>query len=192
MIHETASVSTDAHVGEGTRVWHQVQIREGAVIGVDCIIGKDVYIDRGVIIGDRVKIQNRVSLFVGVTIEDNVYIGPHVTFTNDRYPRAVNADGTPKSEDDWRLEHTLVREGASIGAGAIILPGITIDRWAMIGAGAVVTHGVPEQGLVTGIPARIVGYVCTCGHSLQDSGDTWQCATCGKSYNLGTVTADHP
>lgn len=190
MIHPTADVSTDARIGAGTRIWNEAQVREGAVIGSDCILGKGVYVDRDVIVGDRVKIQNRASLFRGVTIENNVYIGPHVSFTNDKRPRAVNAEGSLSSDDDWDPEHTLVREGASIGAGAIVLPGLTIDRWAMIGAGAVVTRGVPEHAVVVGNPARVVGYVCTCGQRLKNDGDdAWRCASCDKTYELGTVEA---
>lgn len=189
MIHPTADVSTDAKIGSGTRVWNEAQIREGAVLGNDCIIGKGVYIDTGVEVGNRVKIQNRASLYRGVVIEDAVYIGPHVTFTNDRYPRSTNEDGSLKGDDDWEAEHTLVREGASIGAGAVILPGLTIDRWAMVGAGAVVTSGVPEHGLVFGNPATMRGYVCTCGRHLRDEGAVWRCTKCGKTYELGAVRA---
>ena len=188
MIHPTADVAPEARIGEGTRIWHQAQVREGAVVGAQCNIGKGVYIDRDVIVGDRVKIQSRASLYRGVTIENNVYIGPHVSFTNDRYPRAVNADGTPKGDGDWLLERTLVREGASIGAGAVILPGVTIGRWALVGAGAVVTRDVPEQALVTGNPARLSGHVCTCGRPLSREGKAWRCAACGRSYQLEAAT----
>ena len=190
MIHPTADVSTDARIGAGTRIWNNVQVREGAIVGNDCVLGKDVYVDRDVVVGDRVKIQNGVSLYRGVTIENNVYVGPHVSFTNDKHPRAVNADGSVKSDDDWDAEHTLVREGASIGAGAVVLPGLTIDRWAMVGAGAVVTRGVPEHAIVVGNPAAVIGYACTCGRRLKSDGDdSWRCSSCGKTFNLGTVEA---
>src|SRR3990172_3281127 len=132
MIHRTADVSPDARIGPGTRIWHEAQVREGAVIGAGCNVGKGAYIDRDVVVGDRVKIQNRASLYRGVTVEDDVYIGPHVSFTNDRYPRAVNPDGTAQTDADWELVPTLVRKGASIGAGAVILPGVTVGRWAMV------------------------------------------------------------
>ncbi len=184
MIHSTADVSIEAKIGSGTRVWHEAQIRERAVVGSDCVIGKGVYIDRDVIVGSRVKIQNRASLFRGLTVEDGAYIGPHVSFANDRHPRAVNADGSPKDDGDWDVEPTLVREGASIGAGAIILPGLTIGRWAMVGAGAVVTHDVPDQALVIGNPARIAGYACTCGRTLKQDGDTWRCAACDATFQF--------
>lgn len=189
MIHPTADVAPEARIGAGTRIWHQAQVREGAVVGAHCNIGKGVYIDRDVVVGDRVKIQNRASLYRGVTVEDGVYIGPHVSFTNDRYPRAVNPDGAPKTDDDWSVEPTLVREGASIGAGAVVLPGVTIGRWAMIGAGAVVTRDVPDHALATGNPARVTGRVCVCGRPLAREGDAWRCAACGRSYTFEPVEA---
>ncbi len=189
MIHPTADVSTDAKIGEGTRVWSEAQIREGVTVGKDCILGKGVYLDTDVVVGDRVKIQNRASLFRGLTVENGVYIGPHVSFTNDRYPRAVNQDGSPKTDDDWQLENTLVREGASIGAGAIILPGLTIGAWAVVGAGTVVTRDVPDQALVTGNPAEIQGYVCTCGRPVEHDGERWQCASCGETFDFEPAKA---
>jgi len=184
MIHPSADVSPEARIGRGTRVWHEAQVREGAVVGADCVLGKGVYIDREVVLGDRVKVQNRASLFRGVTVEDGVYIGPHVTFANDRYPRAVNRDGTAQSDDDWSLEPTLVREGASIGAGAVVLPGVTIGRWAMVGAGAVVTRDVPDHTLVSGNPARARGFVCVCGRPLERDGRDWRCPACERTYQF--------
>jgi acetyltransferase-like isoleucine patch superfamily enzyme len=189
MIHPTADVAPEARIGAGTRIWHQAQVREGAVVGAQCNIGKGVYIDRDVVVGDRVKIQNRASLYRGLTVEDGVYIGPHVSFTNDRYPRAVNPDGAPKTDDDWPAEPTLVREGASIGAGAVVLPGVTIGRWALVGAGAVVTRDVPEHALVTGNPARVTGRVCVCGRPLAREGEAWRCIACGRRYQLEPVGA---
>ncbi|MCH7698032.1 MAG: N-acetyltransferase [Chloroflexi bacterium] len=189
MIHPTADVSTDAKIGQGTRVWSEAQVREGAAIGKDCILGKGVYIDTDVVVGDRVKIQNRASLFRGLTVENGVYIGPHVSFTNDRYPRAVNADGSPKTDDDWELERTLVREGASIGAGAIVLPGLTIGAWAVVGAGTIVTRDVPDQALVTGNPAEIQGYVCTCGRPVEHDGERWHCKACGLTFDFEPAEA---
>jgi acetyltransferase-like isoleucine patch superfamily enzyme len=141
-------------------------VREGAHIGANCVLSKDVYIDTDVKIGNNVKIQNGVSIYHGVTLEDGVFCGPHCIFTNDKKPRAINSDGTLKSADDWVLSPTLVRTGAAIGAGAIIVCGITIGRWAMIGAGAVVTRDVPDYGLVYGNPARLYGFVCACGAKL--------------------------
>lgn len=158
-IHSSAEVSLEADIGYGTSIWNNCQIRGAVIIGRDCIIGKDVYIDNGVIIGDNVKIQNGVSLYEGVELGDGVFCGPHCVFTNDKHPRAVNLDGTLKGANDWIVSKTIIRKGASIGAGAVIVCGIVIGEWAMIGAGAVVTKDVPSFGLVYGNPARLVGYV---------------------------------
>jgi acetyltransferase-like isoleucine patch superfamily enzyme len=166
-VHPTADVSPHAVIGEGTRIWQQCQIRENVVIGQDCNISKGVYIDPDVRIGNNVKIHNYVSIYRGVVLEDGVFCGPHCVFTNDHLPRAVNPDGTIKTIDDWVCTATLVREGASIGANATIVCGVTIGRWAMVGAGAVVTHDVPDYGLVYGNPARLHGFVCPCGARLR-------------------------
>jgi UDP-2-acetamido-3-amino-2,3-dideoxy-glucuronate N-acetyltransferase len=167
-IHPTAEVSPDAQVGAGTRIWRQAHIREYARIGEQCNIGKGVYIDAHVHIGSNVKIQNHTSIFEGVTLEDGVFIGPHVCFTNDLAPRAITPDGRLKSADDWTITPTLVRYGASIGAGAVIVCGITIGTFALVGAGAVVTRNVPPHALVFGNPARQHGYVCRCARRLSE------------------------
>ena len=184
-VHPTAEVSPDAHIGAGTRIWRQAHVREGAIIGAECNIGKGVYIDEGVQIGSRVKIQNHVSVFAGVTLEDGVFVGPHVCFTNDLFPRAINPDGTLKSADDWTITSTLVKYGASLGAGSIIRCGITIGQFALIGAGAVVTHDVPAHALVLGNPARQRGYVCLCARPLldvheKDGALVGVCKVCGE------------
>ncbi len=185
-IHPTADVSASAQIGEGTRVWHEAQVREGARIGRECILGKGVYIDRDVVVGDRCKLQNRASLFHGVTLEDGVFVGPHAVFANDRFPRAVNPDGSLKSDDDWDEEPVMVRQGASVGAGAVVLPGVTIGAWAMVGAGAVVAGDVPAHAIVKGNPARIGGWACTCGRPLRISeAREWHCALCGRSFQVG-------
>jgi UDP-2-acetamido-3-amino-2,3-dideoxy-glucuronate N-acetyltransferase len=168
-IHPTADVSPQATIGAGTKIWNHCQVREGATIGQNCVLSKGVYIDQGVQIGNNVKIQNGISVYHGVILEDGVFCGPHCVFTNDRLPRAINPDGSPKAADDWVLSQTLVRSGASIGAHATIVCGVTIGRWAMVGAGAVVTRDVPDHGLVFGNPARLHGFVCPCGHKLVDS-----------------------
>jgi UDP-2-acetamido-3-amino-2,3-dideoxy-glucuronate N-acetyltransferase len=165
-IHPSAEVSDTAQIGDGTSIWHQSQVRPDAVIGRNCILGKGVYVDTGVKLGDNVKIQNYVSVFHGVCVEDGVFIGPHVCFTNDMNPRAINPDGSLKLADDWVLSETLVKYGSSIGANSTIRCGITLGEWSMIGAGSVVTASVPAYGLVYGNPARIRGFVCPCGHKL--------------------------
>ncbi len=178
-IHPSADVSRDATLGAGGRVWHEAQVREGAAIGEECVIGKGVYVDAGVRLGARCKVQNYACLYAGLTLEDGVFVGPGVIFTNDRLPRAVNADGSPKGEGDWTLARSLVREGASLGAGAVVLPGLTIGRWALVAAGALVTRDVPDHGLAAGSPARIGGWVCRCGARLD--GDL-RCTACDRRY----------
>jgi len=178
-IHETADVSDAAHIDEGTSIWHQAQVREGARIGRNCIIGKGSYIDAGVEVGDNVKVQNYVSIYHGVVLEDGVFCGPHCVFTNDKHPRAINPDGSLKAADEWTLSETRVRTGAAIGANAVIVCGITVGTWAMIGAGTVVTRDVPDHGLVWGNPARLMGFVCSCGERLpreRGKGRTFDCA----------------
>lgn len=167
-IHSTAEVSEKASIGEGTSIWHQAQVREGVTIGERCIIGKGVYIDAGVKIGRHVKIQNYVSVFHGVTLEDGVFVGPHVCFTNDLRPRAINPDGSLKAAEDWTLSLTRIGYGAALGANSTIRCGITIGAWAMVGSGSVVTGDVPDYGLVWGNPARLHGFVCTCGERLKE------------------------
>ncbi len=149
-------------------IWHHAQVREKARIGKNCIISKGVYIDAGVVLEDNVKVQNYVSIYHGVIIEDGVFIGPHVCFTNDLFPRAVNPDGTLKTADDWTVVETRIRRGASIGANSTIRCGVTIGEWAMVGAGSVVTRDVPPYGLVYGNPARLHGFVCPCGARLRE------------------------
>lgn len=182
-IHQTAFVSEKASIGEGTSIWNQSQIREDVKIGTNCIFGKDVYVDFGVSIGDNVKIQNGVSVYHGVTIESGVFVGPGAIFTNDMRPRAINPDGTIKSADDWEVSHTKISYGASIGAGAVILP-VVIGRFALVGAGSVVTKNVPDHAMVVGNPARQVGYVCKCGVSLMESGGTYSCPACHETYQF--------
>ena len=171
-IHPTAEVSERAEIGAGTAIWHQAQVREGARIGRNCIIGKGSYVDTGVVLGDKVKVQNYVSIYQGVVLEDGVFCGPHCVFTNDRRPRAINPDGALRSADDWTMSETWVRTGAAIGANAVIICGVTVGAWAMIGAGAVVTRDVPDHGLVWGNPARLMGFVCSCGDRLTADQET--------------------
>jgi UDP-2-acetamido-3-amino-2,3-dideoxy-glucuronate N-acetyltransferase len=178
MIHPTAEVSSQAKVGLGTKIWHQAHVRERSMIGTNCILGKDVYVDIDVVIGDNVKIQNGALIYHGSTLEDGVFIGPHACLTNDRFPRSINSEGNLKTENDWEVEPVLVRYGASIGAGAIVIGGATIGRFAMVAAGAVVTRDVPDHGLVMGVPAYLVGYVCHCGQRLELIKGSWRCPEC--------------
>ena len=194
-IHPTADVSPQAQIGEGTLIWHQAQVREGVSIGAQCIIGKGVYIDADVVIGARVKIQNYACLYHGAHLEDGVFVGPHVCLTNDKHPRAITPDGELKGATDWEVGEVWVREGASLGAMSVILPGVTIGRFALVGAGAVVTANVPDYGLVMGNPARLVGFVCRCGSrlALQERGTAeaqMACTACGSAYALPLTEYD--
>ncbi len=173
-VHPTALVEDGAVVGPGTRIWHRSHVRSGSRIGADCSIGFSVYVDTSVVVGDRCKIQNHADLFRGVTLEDEVFIGPSVTFSNDRYPRATS--------EAWEVVPTVVRQGASIGANATVVCGVDIGRWATVGAGAVVTGDVPAFALVQGIPARVAGWMCPCGQPLARVGSPIppSCAACGR------------
>lgn len=181
-IHPTAVIEEDVTIGEGSKIWHFVHVRRGAKIGRNCNIGKDVFIDVDVEIGNNVKIQNGVSIYRGVKIEDDVFLGPHMTFTNDLYPRAYN--------NNWQIIPTIVKKGASIGANATILCGVTIGRYAMVGAGAVVTENVPDFGLVYGNPARLKGFVCFCGRRVSkiigDNGKhiVFKCVYCERNVEI--------
>ena len=193
-VHPTADVSPLATIGQGTRIWHHAQVREGACIGRNCILGKGVYVDHDVQIGDNCKLQNDSLIYNGATLEDGVFVGPGACVANDRYPRAINPDGTPRTEADWQLGTVLVKRGASLGAGSVIVPDAVIGEWAMIAAGAVVTGNVPAHGLVQGVPARLSGFACQCGHRLavvDDSGSLWQmrCASCGDTIAIPKTDA---
>jgi UDP-2-acetamido-3-amino-2,3-dideoxy-glucuronate N-acetyltransferase len=157
-VHPSAEVSPEASIGYGTRIWHYAHVREGAKIGENCIIGKDVYIDHEVMIGNNVKIQNGVSVYYGVTVEDDVILAPNATVTNDLYPRAFS--------ENWQVIPTLIKRGASVGANATIVCGVTLGEYCMVAAGTVVTKSVPAHGLVMGNPGRLRGFVCKCGLTL--------------------------
>lgn len=181
-IHPTADVSNEADIGEGTSIWHESQVRERADIGKNCILGKGVYIDFDVRLGDNCKIQNRSSIYHGTTLADGVFVGPHVIFTNDKRPRAINPDGTIKSDNDWEVGPIHVERGASLGAGSIVLPGVNIGEFALVGSGAVLTRSVPAHGIVVGNPARQVGYACACGTKLEGADSDYSCPACGRIY----------
>jgi len=181
MIHESAYVE-DAEIGDGTNIWHFVHVRKGARIGKNCNIGKGAYIDTNVEIGDNCKVQNFATVYQGVKIGNDVLVGPHACFTNDMYPRA-------SLWDDKRLVKTVVKDGASVGANATVVAGVTIGKYAMIGAGAVVTKNVHDYGLVFGNPARLRGFVCECGAKLNEKSMdehmvVLQCPQCRKEIRL--------
>ncbi|MHB8510966.1 MAG: acyltransferase [Actinomycetota bacterium] len=163
MIHPSAIIDKDASIGAGTRVWAGAHIRDGASVGTDCIIGEHVYIGAGVRVGNNCKIQNNALVYEGATLHDGVFIGPGAIIANDRNPRAINSDGSLQDASDWKLQETVIGIGASIGAGAIVVPPRTIGEWAMIAAGAVVAHDVAAHALVVGAPAKQTGFVCKCG-----------------------------
>jgi acetyltransferase-like isoleucine patch superfamily enzyme len=181
-VHPSSVVADSAQLGEGTVVWLFCQIRENARIGKGCNIGKGVYIDYEVVLGDHVKVQNNASLYAGVVIEDGVFVGPHVCFTNDKVPRAVNPDLSMKGLDDWVITKTLVKAGAALGANSTIVCGVTIGRWAMVAAGSVVTKDVPDHALVMGNPARHFAWVCSCGKRVQlDEREGHGTCACGRT-----------
>jgi len=188
-IHPTTEVSAKAKIGEGTSIWHHAQVREGVHIGSNCILGKGVYVDNDVFLGDNVKIQNYVSVYHGVTLEDGVFVGPHVCFTNDLNPRAINPDGSLKAADDWMLTKTLVKRGAALGANSTIRCGVTIGEWALVGSGSVVTRDVPAYGLVYGNPARLHGFVCSCARRVREASRKGKvviakCDHCGSTIEI--------
>lgn len=173
--HETAVVDTGAQIGEGTRIWHFSHIAGGAVIGRDCVIGQGCYV-AGVRVGDRVRVQNNVSLYDGVLIEDGVFLGPSCVFTNVVNPRA---EVSRKHE----VRPTRVCRGATIGANATVVCGVTIGEHAFVGAGAVVREDVPPFALVVGVPSRRIGWMCVCGVRLAGAGAA-SCAGCGRRYRV--------
>lgn len=183
-IHATAEVSPQAVIGKGVSIWHQAQLREGCQVGNDCIIGKGVYIDFDVVIGDRVKIQNGCYLYHGSLLEEGVFLGPGVILTNDKVPRAINPDGSLKVDGEWRVGKILVKKGASLGAGVVVLPDITIGKFAMIGAGSVVTRDVPAHGLAVGSPAHLIGFVCYCGQRVNVVEGRATCMHCGMEVSV--------
>lgn len=190
-VHPTAEVSERASIGDGTKIWHQAQVREGAVLGKGCIVGKGAYVDKDVRIGDFCKLQNGVYVFHGFNLESGVFLGPGVMLLNDKHPRAINPDGSPKSDADWEVAAGVVGYGAAVGGGAVVLPGVTIGRMALVGAGAVVTRDVPDRGIVLGNPARLVGYACDCGRPLGGgAGGGYRCATCGRTYEIASPATE--
>lgn len=178
-VHPSVYVDEPCEIGQGTKIWHFCHVMSGARIGQGCNIGQNVFIAAGVVIGNNVKIQNNVSLYTGVIVEDDVFLGPSMVFTNVINPRShVNRRG--------EYQTTLVRRGASIGANATIVCGITLGQYSFIGAGSVVTKDVPAYALVYGNPARVRGWMCECGIKLplstQNGDKVVTCESCGSQY----------
>lgn len=198
-VHSTAIIESNVALGPGTAVWDNVHIRHGTTLGEECIVGEKTYIAYRVRIGNRVKINSHVYVCTAVTIEDGVMVSAGVIFTNDRFPRATTPDLKllrPSDPDEHTLP-TLVREGATIGAGCVIGNDLAIGRWAMVGMGSVVTKSVPDFHLALGNPARSVGAVCRCGQLLlrfsEDDMDDRrvECRACGLAYRLrGTAVTE--
>jgi UDP-2-acetamido-3-amino-2,3-dideoxy-glucuronate N-acetyltransferase len=172
-VHSSSYVDENVTIGKGTKIWHFGHIQSGARIGEGCSLGQNVNVSNNVVIGNGCKVQNNVSLYEGVTLEDHVFCGPSCVFTNDLTPRAKY----PKGKAGYLK--TLVQEGASIGANATIVCGITIGRWALIGSGAVVTKDVPDYALMVGVPAQQKGWACECGAVLDEG---LKCKACGRTY----------
>ena len=177
-----ADVSPDATIGDGSKIWHLAQVRENAVLGTDCIIGRGAYIGTGVRMGDNCKVQNYALVYEPAVLGDGVFIGPAVVLTNDTYPRAITPDGELKSAHDWTPVGVTIHDGASIGARAVCVAPVTIGRWATVAAGAVVTKDVPDFALVAGVPARRIRWVGKAGVPLERDGDDWVCPTTGERY----------
>ncbi len=183
-VHESSYIDIGAKIGKGTKIWHFTHIMAGAVIGMNCSIGQSCTVENRAKIGNRVKLQNNISVYGLVEIEDDAFLGPSMVFTNDINPRSA----FPKKGD---FMPTKVKEGASIGANATIVCGITIGRWAFIGAGAVVTKSIPDYALVMGNPARIKGFMCRCGEKMKDiipgtEKVDYKCK-CGKEFTIENI-----
>jgi UDP-2-acetamido-3-amino-2,3-dideoxy-glucuronate N-acetyltransferase len=176
-VHPSSFVDEPCQIGAGTKIWHFSHVMKDSVIGRDCNIGQNVVVSPGVRMGDGCKIQNNVSLYTGVILEDNVFCGPSMVFTN-----VVNPRSEVVRKDEYKK--TLVRRGASLGANATIVCGVTIGRYAFVGAGTVVTRDVADYALVLGNPARQTGWMCRCGIKLDVEGERTRCGSCGAEYRM--------
>jgi len=187
----SADVDERAEIGDGTSVWHLAQVREDAVLGRNCIVGRGAYVGPGVRLGDNCKLQNYALVYEPAVLEDGVFVGPAVVFTNDHYPRAVSPDGSLKRGDDWEAVGVTVRQGGSIGARSVCVAPVTIGRWALVAAGSVVVKDVPDFALVAGVPARRLRWVGKAGVPLEPDGDgRWRCPETGERYAETTTKND--
>jgi UDP-2-acetamido-3-amino-2,3-dideoxy-glucuronate N-acetyltransferase len=182
-VHAGAEVADDVVLGDGTVVWPLAQIREGARLGAGCIIGRGAYVGSGVVMGDNCKLQNYALVYEPAVLEDGVFVGPAVVFTNDYYPRAVTPEGKLKRGADWEPVGVTVRHGASVGARAVCVAPVTIGRWALVAAGSVVIKDVADFSLIAGVPARHIRWVGKAGVPLEgDGGGTWTCPQTGERF----------
>lgn len=182
-VEASADVASSATIGDGSSIWHLAQVREGARLGEQCVVGRGAYVGTGVEVGARSKIQNYALVYEPARLGEGVFVGPAAVFTNDTHPRAINPDGTQKSASDWEATGVTVHDGAAIGARAVCVAPVTIGRWATVAAGAVVVHDVPDFALVAGVPARQIGWVGRAGVRLQqDDAGRWVCPQTHEAY----------
>ena len=193
-IASSADVDDSAVIGDGSSIWHLAQIREDAVLGANCIVSRGAYVGPGVRLGDNCKLQNYALVYEPAVLEDGVFVGPAVVFTNDHFPRSVTPDGVLKRGDDWEMVAVTCREGASIGARSVCVAPVTIGRWALVAAGSVVTKDVPDFALVVGAPARRIRWVGRAGQPLEPGSTpgSWVCPSTGQTYTEteGLLTED--
>jgi len=175
-VHESSFIDENVKIGKGTKIWHFSHILSNVNIGNDCVLGQNVCVGPNVKIGNNVKIQNNVSVYEGVTLEDDVFCGPSMVFTNVYIPRAAH----PKKLDEYLK--TLVKKGVTIGANSTIVCGITLGEHCFVGAGSVVTFDVPAYAMVYGVPSKICGWICECGNKIVFTGEKTDCNKCGKHY----------
>ncbi len=194
-VHASVDVEGGVSIGPRTTVWNRAVLRKGARLGAECVVGRDAFIDEGVQLGDRVKVQNGALVYHGVSVGNGVFIGPGAILTNDRFPRAITPTGELARGDDWTVSPIELQDGCSIGAGAVVVAGTKVGRFATVGAGSVVTRDVPDHALVAGNPARRLGWVCACGSRLVEKGDhvagaspdpgsPLRCPRCERSYSF--------